>query len=975
MKSTFIRLPLLLFFIIFPLLLLYFDGRTAITLEKDKTVEKQKKEVKRLLESVVRSSKNDFQVRKVLDRFLTDASDIASKQSTKQTISMLNDMYNKNFGRNFPPLDIVLAARDLGQNKPRILFSRSANLGFHPEISELFLEGIAIESISANQLESFKQKMSKSIHFPCSKETIRWSNSHGFQQFSSVKGTRGLYFDVSPSVNYCDNPWKYALAAVIDTANLPPNFTLQRIIDDWADDESGIAFFPITGGVPLYSVLLEREPELRQALFNLAQGEYGPDPFFLMSDFTACLGKDVVMGSHIPIVVSRMPRKKIPIPATIVLFNVLSIFTAGFIGAYYFEKKIRKRRPRISVGFILFIVFMIVAIVPLTGINTIARYIIAEKENRNSQISSNILHERLIRFDEEVKCRQAELIQVLRRLALSPSLATDLTDKSGRWKTENVIASLSRNVSKNLSWKKAEKFSALVAIVGKENYFRSWAKSATETLKSKPEEILDVLLPAFKEAYKKFVKLFCETRRKQNPLQFDDEDNMTVKERMKTDVTGEILDRLVGARTYAFLRYFPQKLTDVRMNLGKLSCVSTPVFHKGFPQFLITWMWEESVVRDGYINMFDEKANDSDDSKFYITLAREQSSRHHPGDLELNKDLHSLVLRARELRKSLADQVETASGPAVVEVLPSANLVNCFFSGIVNIVDTSIETSNLLWRTVFFALLLAATLAICSTMFFMAPLRRILGVIRRLRPGKYDERSDDSHRADEFGTLAQAFNSMLKGLQEKEVLGRYVSGSVKRMLSDSEFLKSAQEGYDRDVTIVFSGFHEFENFQETHSHEEVFKLINEQLSALNAAVEKYGGEISKVIGEKVLTVFDHTELGNGKNAVKAALNVVREMKQRLSGIPISPVFGLNSGSVIAGIIGSATARLDYTVIGDTVNLASRLATLAHITGGSRIVLSGTTFSLSEGEIRAEKLPFKRVKGKTKEVEAFLLLEN
>jgi class 3 adenylate cyclase len=292
------------------------------------------------------------------------------------------------------------------------------------------------------------------------------------------------------------------------------------------------------------------------------------------------------------------------------------------------------------------------------------------------------------------------------------------------------------------------------------------------------------------------------------------------------------------------------------------------------------------------------------------------------------------------------------------------------------VVIPNIETQS---RKKFYVILfsciaVAVVLAIGATLFFILPLRRILAGMSRMAEGSYDVKLEDADRDDEFGTLSKAFNRMITGLREKELLGRYVSSSVRRVITDAAFLKAAKEGMNREVTVLFSGLHEFEEFQKTRSPEETYQVMNRHLSVAAQAVEQLGGEISKIMEEKLMLVFDHEQSGGAAAAAEIALKVVREIRCGMVAEPLQPAIGVNSGNVIAGILGSADVRGDYTVIGDTVNLAARLATLAHIVGGTLVVVSGHTSELLAGKISLEKLPFKRVKGKTQEVEAFLLRE-
>ena len=150
---------------------------------------------------------------------------------------------------------------------------------------------------------------------------------------------------------------------------------------------------------------------------------------------------------------------------------------------------------------------------------------------------------------------------------------------------------------------------------------------------------------------------------------------------------------------------------------------------------------------------------------------------------------------------------------------------------------------------------------------------------------------------------------------------------------------------------------------------------------MDRAVTAHGGEIDKVIGEKILVIFDHRFLGGAEGAAVKALAVVRQVRAELAeALPpsVQPVMGLNAGSVIAGMLGADSVRLDYTVIGDPVNLAARLGTLGIWLASvekdfSGVLLSGGIAAILGNRIQAKRLPVKQVKGKTQEVEVFALL--
>ena len=230
---------------------------------------------------------------------------------------------------------------------------------------------------------------------------------------------------------------------------------------------------------------------------------------------------------------------------------------------------------------------------------------------------------------------------------------------------------------------------------------------------------------------------------------------------------------------------------------------------------------------------------------------------------------------------------------------------------------------------------------------------------------------------DEIVELAEAFNKMNQGLDERERMTRYLSRSA---------VDAVVRGEDRQMggkkvpaTILFSDIRSFTTISESNSAEDVVSLLNEYFAAMNEVVEKFGGDIDKFIGDAIMAQFippaGENPADYALNAVKCALEMMdaleRFNQQRLSRglFTIKIGVGINSGDVIAGNIGSP-GRMDRTVIGDTVNVASRLEGMSKLGRHTCVIISRSTLDLVRQAIEVEQLSETSVKGKTSAVEMF-----
>jgi adenylate cyclase len=235
---------------------------------------------------------------------------------------------------------------------------------------------------------------------------------------------------------------------------------------------------------------------------------------------------------------------------------------------------------------------------------------------------------------------------------------------------------------------------------------------------------------------------------------------------------------------------------------------------------------------------------------------------------------------------------------------------------------------------------------------------------------------------DELGALTAAFNDMTRSLREKEMIKHAFSRYVAREVVD-EILKDpaqiAVTGDRREVTVLFCDIRGFTSMAETLAPEAVVELLNSFYELMIDITFKHDGTLDKFLGDGVMAVFgaplyrpDHALMAARTGlAMQAGIRELNACRVAAGKSPIAIGVGLNAGEVIAGTVGT-DARMEYTVIGDSVNLASRLESSA---GPGQVLVSAETYERLRGAIPGRPLGRFDVKGKEKWVDVWEIQES
>jgi class 3 adenylate cyclase len=224
----------------------------------------------------------------------------------------------------------------------------------------------------------------------------------------------------------------------------------------------------------------------------------------------------------------------------------------------------------------------------------------------------------------------------------------------------------------------------------------------------------------------------------------------------------------------------------------------------------------------------------------------------------------------------------------------------------------------------------------------------------------------------EFNQLKQGFNKMIKGVEQKEKLESFVSKDVKQTVNKNTSVELKPGGEKINATVFFASI---ENFNQKLKNLPPKKLISILKAFLNQAdhiAEKYQGVLNKSYENTVMLIFREIpgKEPNSLRAAKAAINFQKNIGNENFTCKIS----ISTGPLISGRIGDKNGKLDFTVIGDTVNLAARLKGEEIASPQTNVVISPSTIRALKGKARLKFIKKVSVKGKKRDFPIYELLE-
>jgi adenylate cyclase len=262
---------------------------------------------------------------------------------------------------------------------------------------------------------------------------------------------------------------------------------------------------------------------------------------------------------------------------------------------------------------------------------------------------------------------------------------------------------------------------------------------------------------------------------------------------------------------------------------------------------------------------------------------------------------------------------------------------------------------------VLIAITLASVIGRILSSLVVGPVRAIGKLCVDVTGGDFSGRVDVK-REDEIGGLANTVNDMVQGLRERYELTKYVSSGTITSLASSQEPKRVER------TLLFTDVRGFTTYTERHGAEAILGVLNGMLEEQSTIITAHGGDIDKFVGDEVVSVFSGGDAP--ERAVQAAMAIqiaVAKGAARYDNLAVGA--GIATGQVVQGMVGSSK-RADFTVLGDAVNIASRLCSLAK--AGQILVCDCTKDRLPSGSIKMTG-PYKaRLKGKTETQSVYLV---
>lgn len=304
----------------------------------------------------------------------------------------------------------------------------------------------------------------------------------------------------------------------------------------------------------------------------------------------------------------------------------------------------------------------------------------------------------------------------------------------------------------------------------------------------------------------------------------------------------------------------------------------------------------------------------------------------------------------------------------LLTALPAINIITAFIVSALTSNGGGISGTVLIAVAVGTAISLELSVLLSKSI--LRPVADLQRAVTRLARGDFDV-SVPVTTGDELGELAATFNQVVKGLKEREQIreafGTYLDKDVARFILSGNF---PEEGVEVDVSVLFFDVRDFTQFAADAEAREVVAEINQLFEVTVPIISRHGGHVDKFVGDGLIAIFGAPEAyeDHAERAVRAGCEMVT-MVNESDETPFRIGVGVNSGPVVAGSIGGA-GRLNFSVIGDAVNVAARVEAATRQLGEDFLISAATASLLGPG-FEAEPRGEHVLKGIDRPVELFV----
>lgn len=754
----------------------------------------------------------------------------------------------------------------------------------------------------------------------------------------------------------------YLLNVLVDLTRAGIRTTARKAARTLKNKDSGIFFFGGGASIqPVFSEWFENFPGLGQKILRrISQEKHGTNRLEFESFLVLFTPADPKVPWQAGIVTTIPPK---PEQAGLQILLCVFAIAGCAIWKLVVDQIVFGRAMNLSLRSFIILVFTATSMLPFTsGLYLTSEYVISNfKVQKNKAVED--LSSELEDLDLTTYSNFRESINQVRGLNTIESIAS-FTGLSPETSYPGLLKVM---LLKIMSKTTPGRFSEVWISATETKLIEVELQSDLKTFRINPTEDAftnEVFAPRFRRILnEKISGNAASPNNQKNEIEFDD---------VKAEILDSIMLNLFGEQTYFNLQEDLGTLLKLESFFDSNALVSLPISMNDQVRYIFTYIFSSLSLRKHFPM---ERLNTEPEKPILTTLfGNNEYLNAYPGNLqELSASFPTLLGLARQsllTGSRFVMQDVNASGLPVFETRPArySDFILCGQSSTRSLVSIRQELTTNAIRYFVAMLATALVLALFSSLYFSIPIRQLTEATQKIIAEDYSVRINERH-PDEFAAAAMAFNKMAGGLAEGELLKNFVSESVREMTTSGT---DDEQAKIIDATVLFSSIKGFKSLQKQLKPAELFSIMQTHLSAAVEKAVKLGGEIDKMIEDKVMVVFPHSKEKSAEQTAAAALTCARHIQQQLwLSYKLPVAIGINSGEVVSGIMGAENVRLARTVVGDTVNLAARLASAAADLEHGGVVVSGASAKLADGYGAFTKLPISKVKGKTHTVEALL----